>query len=154
MACHRDRVSGCSRPESYSITHHRGAEQMTHKLQNDYAKEILALLRKSQYPQQISQPGDPEKGLRTPREFNVGGQWDLITEFPQDWGNRIVEGINKTFCTPGAKRKEQCPQKTESDLPVGVQESHVEAWVNSLASGQTTGTKHSPSIKWKIGLNI
>ena len=55
----------------------------------------------------------------------------MITEFPQDWGNRIVEGINKTFCTPGAKRKEQCPQKTESDLPVGVQESPAEARVGS-----------------------
>ena len=46
------------------------------------------------------------------------------------------------------------PQETESDLPVSVLESYVEAWVNSLASGLTTGTKHSPSIKWKIGLNI
>ena len=24
------------------------------------------------------------KGLRLPREFDFGGQWDLITEFPQD----------------------------------------------------------------------
>ena len=114
MAFHRDRVSGCSRPESHSITHHRGAEQMTHKLQNDYAKEILAPLRKSQYPQQTLQPGDPAKGLRTPREFDVAGQWDLITEFPQDWENRLVEGTNKTLCTPGAKRKEQCPHKSLS----------------------------------------
>ena len=65
-----------------------------------------------------------------------------------------MEGTDKTLCTPGAKRKEQCPQKTESDLPVSVQESHVEAWVNSLASGQTTGREHSPTHKQKIGLKI
>ena len=51
------------------------------------------------------------KGLRIPKEFDFGGQWDLITELKQDWGNRVLEGTNKTFCAPGARRKEQCPQK-------------------------------------------
>ena len=37
------------------------------------------------------------KGLRTPREFDFGGQWDLITELPQEWGNRLLEERNKTF---------------------------------------------------------
>ena len=37
------------------------------------------------------------------------------------------------------------PQETESDLPVSVQESPVEAWVDSLALGQTTGREHSPT---------
>ena len=46
VACQGDRRSGCSRPVSCSITHHRAAEQMTHKQQNYYTKEILALLRK------------------------------------------------------------------------------------------------------------
>ena len=27
------------------------------------------------------------KGNENPREINFGGQWDLITELPQDWGN-------------------------------------------------------------------
>ena len=80
---------------------------MTHKVQNNYTKEILALLRKFWDPQQISQPGDLAKGLRTPREFDFGGQWDLITELTQDWGNRLWEGTNKTLCAPGARRKEQ-----------------------------------------------
>ena len=39
-------------------------------------------------PQQISQLGDPAKELRTPREFDFEGQWDLITELPRNWGNR------------------------------------------------------------------
>ena len=39
----RGQGSGYSRPGSGNITHH---EQMTHKLQNNYTKEILSLLRK------------------------------------------------------------------------------------------------------------
>ena len=57
---------------------------MTHKLENDYIKEVLTLLEKFWGPQQIPQPGDLAKGLRTPREFDFETQWDLITELPQD----------------------------------------------------------------------
>ena len=49
---------------------------------------------------QISQPGDLEKGLRTLREFDFEGQWNLISELPQDWVNRLMEGANKTLCSP------------------------------------------------------
>ena len=34
----------------------------------------------------------PGKGLRTLREFDFEDQWDLVTEFPQNWGNRILKG--------------------------------------------------------------
>ena len=47
------------------------------------------------------------KGTEMPREFDFGGQWDLITELTQDWGNRLSEGTNKTLCVPGPRRKEQ-----------------------------------------------
>ena len=33
-----------------------------------------------------------------PREFEFGGQWDLIPELPQDLGNRLLRGTNKTLC--------------------------------------------------------
>ena len=79
---------------------------MTHKLQNNYTKEILAVLRKFQDQQQSSQPGDLADGLRTPREYTFEGQWDLITELPQDWVSRLLEGTNKTLCAPGPRRKE------------------------------------------------
>ena len=65
------------------------------------------MLRKFWDPQQISQPGDLTKGLRTPREFDFGGQWDLITELAQDWRNRFLEGTKKTLCAPEPRRKEQ-----------------------------------------------
>ena len=85
----------------------------------------------------ISQPGNPAKGLSTLREFDFEGQWDLITELPQDWGNRLLEGRNKTLCTPGSRRKEQWPHKRQPNLPVSVQESLVEVWVNgNLLWGQ------------------
>ena len=77
---------------------------MTHKLQNNHAKEILTLLRKFVDPQYIFQPGDTAKGLRAPR--------NLILKVS--------------------------PQETELDLPVSVQESLAEAWVdNSGLWGQS-----------------
>ena len=54
----------------------------------------------------VSKPGNLAKGLRTPREFDFGGQWELITEVTQDWGNTVLEGTNKTLCAPGRRRKE------------------------------------------------
>jgi len=31
----------------------------------------------------------------------------MITEHTQDWGNRLLEGTNKTLHAPGPKTKEQ-----------------------------------------------
>ena len=64
--------------------HHTATKQTMQKLENNYAKEVLELLQKFWGPQQIFQSGDLAKGLRTLREFDFEGQWDLITEFPQD----------------------------------------------------------------------
>ena len=42
-----------------------------------------------------------------------------LPELTQDWGNRILKGIDKTLYTPGPRRKEQWPpQKTDPDLPM------------------------------------
>ena len=46
VTCCRDRGTGCRRPGSCSVTHHRASKQMNHNLQNYYTKEILTLLRK------------------------------------------------------------------------------------------------------------
>ena len=32
-------------------------------------------------------------------------------ELTQDWGNRLLEGTNKTLCTSGSRRKDQWPHK-------------------------------------------
>ena len=56
----------------------------------------------------------------------------MIIELTQDWGNRLLEGTNKTSCTPRPRRKEQGPpQETDPDSPVSVQESPAEVWVGS-----------------------
>ena len=34
-----------------------------------------------------------------------------LPEFTQDWGRRLLEGTNRTWCTPGSKRKEQWANK-------------------------------------------
>ena len=46
------------------------------------------------------------------------------------------------------------PQKTKQNLPVSVQGFLLEAWVDSLASGQTKGREHSLAHQQKIGLKI
>ena len=56
----------------------------------------------------------------------------MIIELTQDWGNRLLEGTNKTSCTPRPRRKEQGPPpETDPDSPVSVQESPAEVWVGS-----------------------
>ena len=85
-----------------------------------------------------------------------GGQWDLITEPPQDWGNRLLQGTNKTLCATGARRKEQYSQKTPSQIcPECPGVSGQQFWCGPtvLASGQIR-REHSPSHQQKIGLKI
>ena len=45
--------------------------------------------------------------MRTPRESDFEGQWDVIIELPEYWGKRLLEGTNKTLCALGPRRKEQ-----------------------------------------------
>ena len=102
-------------PYSFQADDPQTAEQL-YQMNSCTAKKVLD-------PQQISQPGKLAKGLRTSREFDFGGQWDLITELTQDGGNSNLEGTNKTSFTPGPRRKEQWPpQDTDSDLSVSLQD--------------------------------
>ena len=64
---------------------------------------------------QKNDPDMPMSVQESPAEVWVGGGllqgqglWaQLITELTQDWGNRLLEGTNKTVCAPGPRRKEQ-----------------------------------------------
>ena len=69
------------------------SEQRTHKLQNNYTKEILPLLTKFYDPQEISQPGDLAKGPRTPREFDFTGQWETEPGLPVSGGRSQQFGL-------------------------------------------------------------
>ena len=75
---------------------------------------------------------DRAKTLRIPRESDFEGQWDLITEFPKDWENRLLGGQKQNVvCTRTQEKGEVTPQETESHLPLCVWESLTEAWVDS-----------------------
>ena len=64
------------------------------------------------------------KGIENSREFDFGGQWNLITDLPQDWGNRLLEGTKiKLVCTRTQEKGAVTPEEIELDLPVRVQES-------------------------------
>ena len=80
-----------------------------YKLENNYTKEVLALLWKLQALQQTSATW----GFSKETEYSQGicRSWDLITELPQNRGNKLLEGTDKTLCVPGLKRKEQRPHK-------------------------------------------
>ena len=69
------------------------------------------------------QPGDLAEGLRTPRDFDFGGQWNFITELPQDWENRLLKGTNTHVHTRTQEKGAVSPQETEPDLCVCVSRS-------------------------------
>ena len=91
---------------------------------------------------------DLAKGLRTPREFDFEGQWALITELPQHWGNRDSWRHKQSLmCTRTQEKGAVTSQETEPDLPVSVQESLVEACVNS---GLLEGQEHWLLQSWEV----
>ena len=54
----------------------------------------------------------------------------MITELPQDWGNRFSEGTNLVH-TRIQEKGEVTPQETEPDMLVSVQESLAEVWIDN-----------------------
>ena len=48
-------------------------------------------------------------------------------EFTQDWGNRLLEGTVRTFCTRTQEKGAVTPQETDPDLSMSLQESLAEA---------------------------
>ena len=61
----------------------------------------------------------------------------MIPELTQDWGNRLLEGTNKTLCTRTQEKGAVTPQETDPDFPVSVQEYSIEMWVSGgLLQGQ------------------
>ena len=83
--------------------HCRAAEQTTTNWRKITPKKFSHYCKS---PQQISQPVDLAKGLRTPREFDNEDQRDLVTELTQDWENRMLEGTTKS-CATMTQEKEQ-----------------------------------------------
>ena len=78
------------------------------------------------------------KGLRTPREFDFRGQWDLITELGK--------------CTLGGNKQNLVHTRNQEKGAVRPQEMNSE--FVGAASGQTTGREYSPTYQQNIGLKI
>ena len=56
----------------------------------------------------------------------------------------LLEGTNRTLCTRTQEKGEVTPQNTDPDLPVRVQESLVDMWVdNGLLQAQGHRIQHS-----------
>ena len=54
-----------------------------------------------------------------------------LPELAQEWGNRPLEGTNKTLCAcqdPGERKSGTT--RVDPDLPVSVQESQAEVWIS------------------------
>ena len=92
---------------------HRAIQHTAHKLQGKKKCELgYCTVKKVLGPKEISQPVDPAKDMRNPREFDFGVQWNLITELPQDWETECWGwGTAKTLCTSVARSGEQGFQK-------------------------------------------
>ena len=53
-----------------------------------------------------------------------------LPELTQEWGNRLLEGTDRTFVHTRTQEKGAVtPQETDPDLHMSVQESPAEAWV-------------------------
>ena len=65
--------------------------------------------------------GDLAEGMRICREFDFGGQWDLIAELTQDWGNTLGGHKQNLVCTRTQEKGAVTPQENEPDLPVSIQ---------------------------------
>ena len=83
--------------------------QVGNKLENDNTKEIIPLSWRFWTPYQVSQPGDPTKGLGTPWESALEDQRIWLQDFHRTGGNRdsSLGGLNKTLPEPRLGGKEQ-----------------------------------------------
>ena len=111
-------------------------------MENNYTKKFSHCCESSRTHNRFPNLGISVR-LRTPREFDFEGQWDLTTEFPQDWGNRLLEGTNKIWCASGPRRKEQWPHKRLSQTCLWVSRSLQWRRGSTVACCGVRGTEYN-----------
>ena len=62
-----------------------------------------------------------------------------LPELTQDWGNRLLEGTNRTLCTRTQEKGAVTQQEADPDFPRSIQESPAEVWVSG---GLLQGWEH------------
>ena len=88
-------------------------------------------------------PGDLAKGLRTPKEFDLGGQWDLIAELACDWGKSVLEA--QSLVHTRSQEKGGVTHKRLSQMACyGV----VGMEYNSAGTSPFEGNAINPTIVW------
>ena len=91
---------------------------------------------------QAPQPGNPVRGNGVPRETDLEGHRDLITELPQGWGKqRFLEGTN-FVCTRNQGRGAVAPQRL-SQACLWVSEGLLQKCGSAVASLWDRGTGSS-----------
>ena len=70
----------------------------------------------------------PGYGISPQEEVTINPMIEL-SELTQDWGNRLLEGTNRTLCARTQEKGGVTPQETDPDLPRNLCESPVEATV-------------------------
>ena len=65
------------------------------------------------------------------------------SELTQDWGNRRLEGTNRTLCTPGPRRKEQWPHRRLTQTSPWMSRSLWQRCGLAVACCRVGGTEYS-----------
>ena len=131
VACHKGRGSGCRRPGHTACgisplgggchgPHHRAVEQMTHKLQNNYTKEILALVRKisttwgsGRFPSPVHEiESEVAQSLHDPMDCSLPGSsiHGIFQARVLEWGV-IAFSVRADFPTWGSDKRTENLQR-------------------------------------------
>ena len=166
VACFMERGSGFSKPGAHSMWHKlswrmfplapplshwaedpQTAEQL-YQRNSHTVKEILGST--TDFPTWGS--GNGTENLQGIRFWKTEGL-DYRTSIRL--GKQTLGGHKQNLvCNRSQEKRAVSPHVTELEFPVRIQESLVEAWVNTLASGQTIGREHSLPHQQKIGFKI
>ena len=101
-------------------------------------KKFSHCFKSSRLHSRLPNLGIWQKRLRIPKEFDFESPWDLIRTSTGLGRKESLEGHKQNLvCTRTQEKGTVTPKETESYLPVSVQESPMEAWINiGLSRGQ------------------
>ena len=112
--------------------HHRATGQMTHKEENNYTKEVLALLQKVLSLTTDFPTWGSGKGTEYPQGIWLWRSVGSDNRTSRGLGKQILGGHKQNLVHTRTQEKGAVtPQETELDFPVCVWESLEEMWVKN-----------------------
>ena len=162
---------------------HRGTEQSAHRLEVIIPRKSSHCCKSSSSHNRFPNLGIWQRNWAPPGNLTLKVRRIWLQNFHRTGETDPWRAQTKSCALTGPRRKQQWPHKeTEPDLPVSVQVSPPEAWVerglqwgqrhwlqqtwhksfwrrsllpySSFVSGQTTEREHSPTHQQKIGFKI